>query len=454
MNKTTRELRLPGNHRFGTLALILGFAVPVGTQLDQSQNERVIVVGTVADATTGDPIAGATVNLEPRKTYTPVLTSSNGGFVFRGVTPGRYSVVANHPNYVLGRGDARFAGDQVFRAFEVIAGETIPPVTVRLWRFGGIAGRVTDEQGEAIVGGSVAAFRQVFVGGRPQLQESARSVSNDLGEYRIGNPVPGRYIAAVPSAPIRLLGTPRPQAYVTTYYPSTQHVDQAQVLPIDAGEVLAGISMRLTEADTHVLAGSIRGLPAETSAVSLELLSHDSVIPSAHAVAQPPEFSFQFQRIPVGRYRLRFQKFPNAPNTGRQNSRGTSVGMQLGPDGRVAPYLPMPAGETWWADYSIVLDRDMPAVSLVAQPGYRIKGRVRAEPPVVVPSAADLNRTAVLVFPAGGYDLGFFPLARIESDGHFQTTGLPPGKYVLFILPNNGVFWPASSGLNPSGCRA
>jgi hypothetical protein len=69
-----------------------------------------------------------------------------------------------------------------------------------LWRAAVIAGRVTADNGDPMIGVEVRAMKQVFMAGRRQSETPIRAKTDDLGAYRFSDLIPGEYLVAVLSS--------------------------------------------------------------------------------------------------------------------------------------------------------------------------------------------------------------------------------------------------------------
>src|SRR5439155_18345099 len=79
----------------------------------------------------------------------------------------------------------------------VAADQWVSDLEIRLWRLGSITGRVLDERGEPAVGVAVRAFSTAWVAGHTQLVGTDVVTTDDRGEYRLANLMPGKYAVSV-----------------------------------------------------------------------------------------------------------------------------------------------------------------------------------------------------------------------------------------------------------------
>jgi hypothetical protein len=299
-------------------AVYLCAALLVAQQPPQ-QVARAAVSGVVTDGTTGQPIAGAVVELRRTPGVTAAVLSSNrattdskGRFVFMGVEPAEgYTMTARAASYIdatLGwkPGMSELIRDQL--RFKLSAGDWKQDANIALWRKPTISGRVVDEAGNPVVGTAVRAFAVVNISGNPRLLASGQvAATDDRGVYRLSNLEPGQYKVAaisvqqtVPASvrevaqtrPVGALGassygqgtdsetsgpalgtdgthrlvvssfvTPpapvngSPRAYPTVFYPGVRAIDDAQIVALNYGDEQSSIDLRLQPVPAFTVSG-------------------------------------------------------------------------------------------------------------------------------------------------------------------------------------------------------
>ena len=268
-----------------------------------------MIVGQVVDASTGAPVGEAIVRLTMPKYLenlptTPkgrVMADGEGRFFFTDLPAGEYFVQATKDGYAPGTYGQRRAWGQS-QLLALAEGERLTDVTLRVWKYGVIAGTVVDEAGEPVVGVAVRALIKDVVAGRtkygnmefiPELVPAA--TTDDRGMFRLSQLMPGTYVVVVPStqttvpaafleAPdatlrnelffagvteVAPLGQPRTQqvgdvalmtlnrvlippppspagrmaVYPTTYFPAAATAREATPIALEAGEERADVSI-------------------------------------------------------------------------------------------------------------------------------------------------------------------------------------------------------------------
>jgi Carboxypeptidase regulatory-like domain len=179
-----------------------------GTQSDEPPGTGVIV-GQVIDPGSGRGVPGAIVSIAGPPT-TPVLqnpsaplptpnpaslTTADGRFLFRDLRKGTYFITASKPGYLAGAHGARRPGVSS-APIDLDDGEHVTDALVPVWKWGTLSGTVTDEAGEPVVGLEVRAYRRGIASGRRQFSASVLGSTDDRGEYRISNLMPGEYVVA------------------------------------------------------------------------------------------------------------------------------------------------------------------------------------------------------------------------------------------------------------------
>jgi hypothetical protein len=221
------------------------------------------VTGVVKDAGTGMPLEGAVAAVgDYESVKRAVTTGADGRFVLKGVKP--EEVVK-----VWKRGYRTKAGEDVWMGRE-------EPAEVVLTALGAIAGQVTDERGEGLLGITVQALKSQVREGRRRLVRDAAFQTDDRGRFRLWHLTPGRYVvkALGRSAMVMGLGA-MPQTregeltYGPQYYPNSGTEEGAGVVEVKAGETVVA-DFRLTGQVAATVAGRLQNFRAYES-VQVEL---------------------------------------------------------------------------------------------------------------------------------------------------------------------------------------
>jgi carboxypeptidase family protein len=478
--------------RFGIVALMAGIAaarggaqVPV-RQIPPVLDSRVprgtgLIVGRVVDAASGKPVRGVVVTIGgaglSRNAVPPILTGSDGYFLFRDLPRGGFSITAEKRGYAPGSYGRRRPNGQA-QTLTLADGERVTDAVVRIWKMGTIAGAVVDESGEPLVGITVRALRRTFQTGRRDFLNVRTVPTNDLGVYRLWDLPPGEYVvgivrasvsvpqelaeqlrtrhtdwanntaaAAISDGAVTLGDTlysvgrgqpipPPPQndamfVYPTTFYPASPTMSEAITVSLAPGEERTAVDLQLRPVPTVRVSGTVVGPDGPASSMLVRLLPEDGArgldqdVPTA---ATGSNGAFVFAAVPAGHYVLSAATVPAAPSP-----RSTT------PD------------TGYWAEVPVAVDRDdIDDVTVAMQPGIRVTGRIEFEGTAPRPPPERLRQVPIAVAPADR-DPAIrvpAPAARVGSDGSFTTFGFAPGRYLLRVVasPEGWMFKGAMHG--------
>jgi protocatechuate 3,4-dioxygenase beta subunit len=415
-----------------------------------------VSAGTIVDAVTSQPIANGTVTITRNGTSIPAVTADDQGrFVFRGLAAGDWRIMATQAGYATGwyGADAPSAAEQ---AFDLATGETVTGVVIRMWQYAVVSGTVTDANQEPVVGASVTATGVDVLGGRTTFEGLSRQTETDnRGIFRLTNLTPGDFAIAVlsPANASPPKAGYSPSGYPTLFYPDTTSTASASVLTLGGGEERSGIDFHLTPRRAFVVSGTVTG-PGWSAQLNLRPADSARIPNTAdiRTAAVNAQGRFSFPAVSPGPYVIEVAEFPTSqapPGTLRmrfvQNATGVAYDSAGGLVG-ILPLAPLPSGPTLWAAVPITVDdKNIDDLQVALAPGARITGGVVFQGAADRPTAAARAATPVMVLSADGQDLGFRPASGIGSDGHFQTIGVPPGRYGVFFYPRALRGWTPAS---------
>ncbi len=248
--------------------LLLAFVLSIALAGAQDQNAQApppgSISGTVTAVGTGAPMAGVEINIHRGPQPVRAVTDTQGHFALRGLEPGRYriSASAQTPDGMVG------FGASAVRLVDLRAGQDIAGFDFHMVFPGQISGRVTDQNKEPVPGIAVFLVVREYVVGALRSVFTGVAITDDRGEYRLGQVLAGRsYVVlarkgwgkldAISDAPAdpKL----RRPAVVPTYYPNSQSMDGAEALVLRSGEQREGVDIRLARAPAFCLEGVLEG---------------------------------------------------------------------------------------------------------------------------------------------------------------------------------------------------
>jgi 5-hydroxyisourate hydrolase-like protein (transthyretin family) len=213
------------------------------------------VAGTVLSANTGEPLKKAHVDLsrkgaegdDPNKQPLNATTDAAGHFSIDKIPAGSYDLVVGRADYL----PSHYGQDKLDKpgaTLSLVPGQKMTDLLFRLNRMAIITGRVRDEDGDPVRGAAVVSLVHRTVGGKPKIEPSGSDRTNDLGEYRIVDLMPGRYsILASPPGMMSGRGSyEQTEEYLPTYYSGTTESARASTLEVKSGDEISGIDFVFT----------------------------------------------------------------------------------------------------------------------------------------------------------------------------------------------------------------
>jgi hypothetical protein len=193
------------------------------------------VRGTVVENQTGNPLAHASVLLEPVPGSPGIRmtgrTSRYGLFEFGGTAPGTYILQATRTPFLTAYyGQKRW--NSAGMPLTVTESET-QFVTIRMMRFAAIAGTVVDENDVGQPMFEVAAYRNIT-----PLQLVAHATADERGAYRIYGLLPGSYVVRSVGKQLEGIG------YKPTFAHEAETVDQARTMDIEIEQEAREVNLR------------------------------------------------------------------------------------------------------------------------------------------------------------------------------------------------------------------
>ena len=215
----------------GVAGVVLGITTPSPAQVPATPPPAStgVVRGHITAADTGKPLVRVRVSLTPvtdglTQGYQPPVTASSsasGQFEILNVAPGLYRVAAARAGYLTlqwGQHRVRESGQTV----EVKSGQTIDRVDIALPKGAVLAGRITDELGQAYPGVRVEALDlRYFQGSTHRVPFPADvATTDDRGQFRMSGLQPGSYYVTASSSERWVDRDQSTFGYAATYFPA------------------------------------------------------------------------------------------------------------------------------------------------------------------------------------------------------------------------------------------
>jgi hypothetical protein len=226
-------------------------------------NGKGAIEGTVVNLR-GEPLRKTTLWLRPLRPELHDLrtsTDNEGKFVFEGLDPANYLLSADHAGYLNQSYGTRTPG-LLGGALEVRADSRVSDVVITMTPQGIIAGKVTDEDGDAVAGVEVKVYQIYGFNNTRGVRMAGSAKLNPDGTFMVGNLMPGRYYAAASGASNR--------GWLTTWFPDTNEFSSAGRIEVSPGADIRGVNLRVRRgAAFFQIRGTITGAPGERIALRL-----------------------------------------------------------------------------------------------------------------------------------------------------------------------------------------
>jgi hypothetical protein len=426
------------------------------------------VDGVVIKMGSGEPIAGATVQLHAEKapdekvpdgtppvmppTYT-ATTTQDGRFSFTNVLPTTYRLIATRSGgYVPAEYGQRTPTSEGI-PFEITSGQRMGGIQLSMASTGSIAGRVYDRDGEPLGKAQVQALRAIYKDGRRVLTIVQTVESNDRGEYRLFWLTPGRYYVSakpdIPELPFKMPGLTKSgvvmirepvrfgnyeqasntvvtsrrlktgevieETYRPVYYPGVLASQEATPIPLEAGMTVTGIDVSLGSGvfQVHHLRGTIisstNGQPVGNATVAAIPLTSEPLVGIA-AAQSASNGTFDVSGLIPGSYAV----FVSAA--------GSQVSRQFQAD-TLGAMLSIEVGAN-----------DIQNLAMIASPPFKLSGRFTIEGhsrSSEDPQMASLGFVTFTRDPAvlGAPLIGPYINGPPKDDGSFTLDGVHPGSF-------------------------
>jgi hypothetical protein len=413
---TARPLTLAeGEHVFDHKIRLVRFATISGTVVDEAGEPAVnFPIEAVKRPSPG-------VSAPPGSNSYSATTDDRGVFRISQIPPGDYFVVAPQTQMTM----PAQAGDDLLSG--LMSGG-----------MGGALGDMMASGGPNVMG----ALGGVRVG---NLMWS--SGSSGVGGNGFSGGIAGPPGAHLPGPPPPASG--RLQAYQTTFYPAALSTNGATVITLRSGEDRDAIDFQLRPVVTSRVSGSVTGPTGPMKSIQVRLVpagmeaSNEAAFDVATAMTAS-DGTFTMLGVPAGQYVAKVEK-PATPDFGALLADMPEMANAI-PAG-LAAFMPKGSKESLSAEAPVgVGDGDTTGVTLVMVAGAHIAGHVEFEGTAAKPAPQTL--TVTVQSAGGGVSMSSLASEKLSATGEFKTSGAPPGRYNLSIMPSIGAMSPSSNMLN------
>jgi len=370
------------------------FDLPAGTA----------IIRGVVTSDAGAPVRRAQVraNVSGMPGARVTSTDAQGRFELRDLPAGRWTLSASKPGFVTQRYGQRRPFETV-SPLEVADGQKVD-ANFSLLRGGVINGRVQDDLGDPVANVRVMVQRRQMIEGRRRMVNvGVTDETDDTGAFRLYGLAPGEYYV---SASLRANPLEQPgdgAGYAPTYYPGTGNANEAQQVPVAAGEEVS-IGFSLLAVRLVRISGTVVSQSGEVGGGMVQVVSAGDTGGGpigAQGGGIQSDGSFTIANVAPGSYLL------NARSGGRggRGGRGVTIdatALEIGS-------LPVTVG-----------DSDVTGVTISLTRGASIAGTVVTEGTSQI-TLANLRVTARQIRDAPGQS---FNASGVGANGAFQLSTL------------------------------
>jgi hypothetical protein len=423
-----------------------------GTTAAASTAKPGVIRGHVYAADTGMGVKHADVSLQATGKFQPMggTTDTQGGFEFRNVDPGKYTLSCSKSGFVGASYGAK-SSNAPAATITVADSQEVKDIDCRMQRGGVITGVVTNDEGDPVVYAQVQVMIKTYRRGQPTLTPRSTKSTDDRGRYRIFDLSPGRYYVQA-SRPGSGPTNNRETAYSNVIYPTAQRLQDAEAVQLLPGAEVGGIDMVLRTVSTYGITGRVidmqsgRALSAgNINAQALDFMMNGGGGGSGSQIK--PDGTFQLKGLLPGRYRLTIATGFGGPGGGRGGQGGPGGGPG-GPGGTGGGGGPRPFTKEVELSSS-----NIDNLTITITPGSTIRGKLEAT------GGAVPDNSRVSLTPrndgVGFRGPGMTGQAQVNPDGTFEIADVQAGTYDLAVMnrggngaPGAGVFMngPPTSG--------
>jgi 5-hydroxyisourate hydrolase-like protein (transthyretin family) len=299
-----------------TLLVLLLCALSLSS-FAQSSHGSYRISGKVVNAITGEPLAGARLELAPTagaQWVKAFLTQKDGHFAFERLAPGKYQLYGERFGY------ARQGFDEhpgFLSAIVIGDGIDSGSLVFRLQPGATIAGVVLDEYNEAVRGAQVMLFHRTVQGGKLGTYMAGQAQSDDRGMYKFSPLMAGTYFVVVSARPWYAQNALQMGkrddtlnlAFPLTFFSDTADASDASAINLRTGEAFhADFNLRALPAG-HIRVPVSKGQEHEMPSVMLTQKIFDEFdMPSQSMQQMSSNEAHVISGFAPGRYLVKVQK--------------------------------------------------------------------------------------------------------------------------------------------------
>jgi len=274
--------------------------------------EGIVIRADVTPAAPNWKLANVLVELNPGRYST--LSRADGSFTFRNLTPGRYLISVSREGFVPHE-DPRRGLTLSGLPVTLIAGQSLKDVVLPMVPAPFIAGQVFNPYGDPVAAGLLLAYRNRYTPDGLQLKIVRRTMTNDLGQFRLFWLNYGEYLVsaayndrdrASALGNVRLSpNVSKPDdGYATAFYGTNSNVGDARPVQLAPGMDAGSLTINLTDVSRARFKVRGRVVPPAPG-ISLEFVPQGGDLDGSNASAgTSANGQFEIRGVSPGSYVL------------------------------------------------------------------------------------------------------------------------------------------------------
>ena len=306
---------------FASLCALAQTPQPTATPESSGPPGSGMISGQVVDEN-DQPVPSAVVQIRAMSGSTPgqtVIANRYGEFQIKGLAPVDYGMFASAPSYMVGRTEPLRSGG-VYRVGD--------RVTLKLIKGGIVTGKVTDGNGNPVVGVGVRAQMVRDTAGRVLPRGHGQNKpTDDRGVYRIYGLIPGTYVvfAGGPDSGRTSSDETTFELDVPSFHPSSTRATAAEIA-VRSGEEMSDIDIRYRGEQGRSISGAVTVPSNLHTGYTVTLTSGgDSGAPWSSMLSQAAGRNFVFNGLGDGEYSLSAQSSDSSGDVALSESKRVAV---------------------------------------------------------------------------------------------------------------------------------
>ncbi len=196
----------------------------------------------------------------------------------------------------------------------------VSSLVLKLTPEGIVTGVVTGDDGEPLERVQVRLMRQVISNGRKRWQTRSQAMSDELGEFRVANLVPGTYylLAEAQRLPTARTAAEPNVGYAPAYYPGVPERTAASAIEVRGGQ-MAQVELRLRSQPLYDVSGVVTGMAPGQRGANIEFTNRSGDRLNANLRFDPEDNSFT-AKLPAGTCTVRAMSFGQQGPTARTSA--------------------------------------------------------------------------------------------------------------------------------------